>query len=245
MARLGPILAALLVAPAVGQAATVTITFDELGDFDYQPTGGKVGNVRYEDQNRYRYDHIAPYLVLGDDGFSAGTVFVADPGTAFTPVSIDLRGYNNTIRAPCPGCDEKEREQLADLCVRAETCPGGEPYDFGYLLLTGYRDGVAVAVAELGAGLAEYDDTYVFGDEFTQLSALRVRLLLQPVGGLPADGYAYQCGEYFFIGCIGGRVDDFTVVTDVAPAPVPLPGGLPLYAAALGAGALALRRQRR
>jgi len=238
----------LMMSVGSADAATVTLDFDELADPN-NPSSATVGNVTYSDQNRYLYGNVSPFLVLGDDGFTASTNFVADPGTYFTPVSVDLTGYVNLLQAPCPGCTASEIQDLQDACSIFSDCSAFQPYtNFGFLNLYGYRNGQLVATQSLGAGAGSYSGTFSFSNLFAGISSLAIGLTYLPPGGFPQpDSYAYACGSMFFSGCLGGTVDNLTVMTFQPPggsAAVPLPAtGIGLL---VGLGALAaVRRKRR
>lgn len=249
MRTLGAAVLALAAAAVPALAATVTIDFDELADPN-QPSTGRVGNVGYTDQNRFLYGHLASYLLLGDDGFTATTDFTADPGSYFTPLSVDLTAFSNLVRAPCPGCTPDELLALQDTCSVFGDCTGFQPYDaYDYLVLTGFRDGSVVATQGLGAALAGYAGTFGLSSAFAGISALRVMVTYRPPGGFPdAGNWAYACGTAFFSGCVGGSVDNLRVATyqpPGGPAPVPLPAGWVGLASAVGAAALLARRKAR
>lgn len=238
----------LVISAGIARAATVTLDFNELTDPN-NPSSATIGNVTYNDQNRYLYGNLSPFLVLGDDGFTASTSFVANQGTYFTPVSVDLSGYVNLLRAPCPGCTPSEIQDLQDICSIFGDCSAFQPYtSFGFLNLYGYRNGQLVASQSLGAGTGSYSGTFTFSSLFAGISSLGIGLNYLPPGGFPnPDSFAYACGSMFFSGCLGGSVDNLTVMTFQPPggsAAVPLPAaGAGL---ALGLGALAaLRRKRR
>lgn len=220
-------------------AATVTLDFDELAD-PAAPSSATVGNISYADQNHLLYGNLSPFLLLGDDGFSAFTTFTALPGTYFTPVSVDLTGFVNLLRAPCPGCSPEELLALQDDCSVFGNCAGFAAFDaFDFLILRGFRDGVLAASQGLGAGFGSVSGGFDFPAAFAGISSLTIGLTYLPPGGFPdADRYAYACGTMFFSGCLGGSVDNLTVRLNQPPGPAPVP--LPAAAGVLAAGLAAL-----
>jgi hypothetical protein len=233
--------AALLSMAGATQAATVTITFDELADDTPPDPGageGQVANVRYVDENCRNFGNCLPFIGLSDDGYYDSTSFTAVAGTTFTPISVDLTGQTNLVRASTEGLDEEAIADLESDCSDDGACEGATPFGFDNISITGYRDGAAIAQDFVGGPDSSFNGLYTFSSAFADIDALTIEILGRPASGLP-PGYAYGCGSLFYAGCVSGSVDDFTFET---AAVVPLPAALPSLVLALGGLALLRRR---
>ncbi|MFN0113627.1 MAG: hypothetical protein ACKVPY_03015 [Paracoccaceae bacterium] len=213
---------------------------------DFSATGpatddscAKLANVGYCDDSKFLYGWAADYLVLNDYDFATSAIFSADPGTTFTPGSVDLLyGSNTLMRLRCKAACREDPDSYA----------AGRADDFRavpseFLQVTGYLNGVSVASAEVDPAS---QTSLSFGAEFagidTLIFALSGRYPLPYESGYILDeGWLYTCASY---SCYNVGLDNLSFTgTEIAPVPLPAAGGM-LAAGVLMLGALARRRRR-
>lgn len=232
--------AALIAAATPVAAATVTVDFKEIGNFE---TDGR--SASFTDEGFFATS-VLPYweggdITLHDDGGIISTEIRPERGGRFTPKSIDLAfgsRFKRTGSGPRPVDDDGA---LFDWV-------GEGVVEQAVIRLTGWFRNSASVFIELPSGT---NAVIAFGSEFAGINGLLVEIIY-PAGVRLLDGHATAqtydieqvtqpgqiwCGDY----CSGAVLDNLVADLPDPVAPVPLPA----TAFLLGAALLPLVRRRR
>lgn len=224
-----------------GAASAALIDFSETGQRDDVRCASEA-NVSYCDENKFQYGWYASFILISDYDFSGDLDLRADPGTYFTPISIDLDGDSYLTRSFCDAfCRQYDPEIGGAFDYAWENLDRFTPYDTPWLSVQAFRDETLVVDRVI-------DPTQVsgltFGEEFQDISRLRFDLALSYFedARLEDDGYVYTCLNNRYYYCFDAGLDNF-VFTSSVPAMIPLPAGA--FLLPTGLIGLALIRRRR
>ena len=258
-----PALAALAFAAALPAAAsTVLLDFNPTFDGHTWNTVTEEDGFTFQNTSQGNYGELSLHNDYGEDVLQS-TITRPD-GRRFDAHTTMLVSYSHAFRVaagPHPARDPLyEFEYEGRL---RHYLPLALDYEW-----IGRRNGAVVAAAygttPTAAAYRVDWAPFVFGDDFRDLDALSLEIFLPENAALDAfrvvDAHIPKYAHLFVndpspdpgqIVCddtwCGGVIADDLILTirdDVAPAPVPLPAGLPLLGAALGGLALARAKRR-
>jgi len=245
-------LAALLLGAGAAQADTITLDFDQkehdvLGDnFCFEEEG-----FAYCDDNQGLYGFAAPYFTLSDYDWDPFMRVESLDGRLFDPQQVDLTAINDQLMVECTVCEENQAYNDGAPAENRYPTDVEEyvwfpndfdpsdyvisPYDFDFIRVEGFRDGISVALHSFGA-LSDFDGVYGFSPEFSGIDALEIELmgsrLYSPIRVGPQTLVTCENPD---LGCFDGRVDNLVVAFSAAPAAVPLPASGMMALVAFGA----------
>lgn len=152
------------------RAVPITLTFNEFANPDSLAVAAG-SEVAYSNPNHMVYGNVAPNILLGDDGYSGRMSVMANAGTLFDAVSIDLIEARNAVfEAPVnPGVILDPWTQM----FTAQTDGTVSQYIYENLIFEGYRWDQLVATTAItfdGSAAA----THHFSSDFADLNRLDI-----------------------------------------------------------------------
>lgn len=199
-------------------AAQVTLIFDDVSDLG----GSATGPYQLTEQG-------ISYSVWPESHGSAGAIHLDDAGTGYQSAVT----FTGTDRFDVVSLDV---EGLGQSLYVYDEIWDGTPLAYDNVLFEGLRGGEVVASLLWSTGLSRGWQNLAFDNAFSDLDSFLIRALVPDLSVLPdqTECIDYPCGHF--------NIDNLTL--DVAPAPVPLPAGLPLLLGGYGMLILGAMRQR-